>query len=222
MATITYIRQLEEKRGLFFQIGLTIALLITWIALQLTFTYTLNDLRPAETETEPIIFEVPIIKNKEAAPPVPVKTTVNKQPVATTLVSTSEPLVSDPPVEIIPNDLTEPVPAHTSTAAAPVFIPPVLPEFEGGMDALYRFLQSNLKYDRKAVREGISGTVYLSFKVAESGHISDIKVLKGVHPLLDAEAIRVVSLMPRWNPGRNYDGSPVSCTFNLPVSFKLK
>ncbi len=223
MATITYIRQLEEKRGLFFQIGLTIALLITWVALQLTFTYTVPDFKLPDVETEQMIFEIPIIKNKINPAPAPAKPTVNKQPVTTTIVTTTEPVVIDKPIEIITPDNPEPVAPNASAhSTAPVFMPPVMPEFTGGMEALYRFLQVNLKYDKRAVKEGIAGTVYLNFRVDETGKISDVKVLKGVHPLLDQEAIRVVSMMPSWTPGKNYDGSPVSCMFNLPVSFRLK
>ncbi len=223
MATITYIRQLEEKRGLFFQIGLTIALLITWIALQLTFTYTIPGMGVTEPEAEEVIFEIPAFKNPQHAPVFPVKPIVNKQPVTTTIVTTTDPVALDKPIEIITPDNTDPVTLNASVnSTTPLFMPPVMPEFTGGMEALYRFLQANLKYDKKAVKEGIAGTVYLNFKVDETGNISDVKVLKGVHPLLDQEAIRVVSMMPPWNPGKNYDGSPVSCMFNLPVSFRLK
>lgn len=223
MATIIYIRQLEEKRGLFFQIGLTIALLITWIALQLSFTYTVPEFQIPETETEEVIFEIPALKNKSNPSPIPVTPIVKKQPVTSTIVTTTETLAPDKPVEIISPDNTEPITPNTSNNnSSPVFIPPVMPEFYGGMEALYRFLQANIKYDKRAVKEGIAGTVYLNFRVDETGKISDIKVLKGVHPLLDQEAIRVVSMMPAWNPGKNYDGSPISCNFNLPVSFRLK
>lgn len=223
MATITYIRQLEEKRGLFFQIGLTISLLITWVALQLTFTYTVSDFKLPDAETEQMIFEVPIIQNKSKPAPAPAKPIVNKQPATTTIVTNTEPAAIDKPIEIISPDNNDPVTPNASVSSTnPVFMPPVMPEFTGGMEALYRFLQANLKYDKKAVKEGIAGIVYLNFKVDETGKISDVKVLKGVHPLLDQEAIRVVSMMPPWNPGKNYDGSPVSCMFNLPVSFRLK
>lgn len=223
MATITYIRQLEAKRGLFFQIGLTIALLIIWIALQLTFTYTIPDLKAPDVETEQIIFEIPVHKNNNAEPPVPAKTIVNKLLPVTRIVTTTEAPVIEKPIEVITPDNTEPVTINTSASpSTSEFIPPVFPEFAGGMESLYAFLKENLKYDKKAVNAGIAGTVYVNFRVDESGQISDIKVLRGIHPLLDAEAVRVVSIMPAWNPGRNYDGSPVACTFNLPISFKLK
>jgi protein TonB len=223
MATITFIRQLEEKRGLFFQIGLTVSLLITWVALQLKFTYTVPDFTIPDGETEPMIFEIPVVENKSNPAPAPAKPIVNKQPVNTTIVPATEPVAIDKPVEMITPDNTDPAAINTlSNSSLPEFIPPVPPEFYGGMDALYRYLQNNLKYDRKAVREGISGTVYVNFKVDEFGNISDVKVIKGVHPLLDREAIRVVSMMPAWIPGKNYDGTPVAYFFSLPVSFKIK
>jgi protein TonB len=223
MATLTYIRQLEEKRGLFFQIGLTLALMITWLALQLSFTYTIPDLKVPETETEQIIFEIQAIKDKPESKPVTAKPIAKKQPVAATVVTTTAPVVIDKPVEIFTPEPAVQVTAITSAnSSSREFLPPIFPEFEGGIESLYLFLKTNLRYDKKAVRAGLAGTVYVNFKVDEKGNISDIKVSRGVHPLLDQEAVRVVSIMPAWKPGRNYDGSPVTCNFNLPIRFTLK
>ena len=75
------------------------------------------------------------------------------------------------------------------------------PSFPGGTANLFKFLIDNIKYPQEALEKKIGGKVYLSFVVNTDGSIEDIKVQKGVHLLLDNEAIRVVNSMPKWNPG---------------------
>ena len=72
----------------------------------------------------------------------------------------------------------------------------------------------NTKYPEQAVEDGIEGTVFVTFEVESDGSITNPHILQGVHPLLDAEALRVVNIMPKWKPG---DGG----TFILPITFKL-
>jgi TonB family protein len=97
----------------------------------------------------------------------------------------------------------------------------VQPSFPGGNDALMNFLSRELKYPEEAKAKGIEGKVYVEFAVDETGKVKDVAVKKGVHPLLDAEAVRVVSLMPNWNPGTE-NGKPVSMSMVLPIAFKNK
>ena len=94
------------------------------------------------------------------------------------------------------------------------------PEPVGGFDALYKFLQENLKYPESARDEGVSGQVLIEFVVEKDGSISNVKVLKGVHPELDAEVVRVVEMMPKWNPGKQ-DGKPVRTFYQIPVRFSI-
>ena len=94
------------------------------------------------------------------------------------------------------------------------------PEFPGGMAELMKFLQKNIKYPSICQEQGIQGRVIVQFVVNTDGSIVDIKVLRGVDPYLDKEAIRVVSKMPKWKPGKQR-GKAVRCSFNLPVRFKL-
>ena len=95
------------------------------------------------------------------------------------------------------------------------------PEFPGGTAAMYTWLSNNINYPAAASEEGIQGKVTVQFIVEKNGSISNVKVVRGKHPALDAEAKRVVSKMPRWTPGRN-NGQPVRVTYNLPVTFKLQ
>ena len=95
-----------------------------------------------------------------------------------------------------------------------------MPEFIGGTEAMYAFLQSNLKYPEVARNNNISGQVFLEFVVERDGTIGHVKVLAGVYPELDQEAIRVVKMMPKWKPGRQM-GKAVPCYFNIPVRFTI-
>ena len=79
----------------------------------------------------------------------------------------------------------------------------------------------NLNYPAEAKAAGIQGRVTLKFTVTESGKIADVIVLRGVHPALDAEAVRVISSSPDWTPGMS-KGTKVPVTFTFPVIFKIK
>ncbi len=94
-----------------------------------------------------------------------------------------------------------------------------MPEFPGGMQALIDFLQANVKYPETAKEAKIQGRVTTSFVVGEDGVCRDFKILRGVSPDLDAEALRVLQLMPKWNPGKQ-DGEPVAVRYTVPVNFR--
>ncbi len=95
-----------------------------------------------------------------------------------------------------------------------------MPSFPGGDEARIKFYHENVKYPEEARQNGISGTVFISFIVEKDGKITDIKLLRGTHELLDAEGLRVVKLMPKWNPGKQ-DGKAVRVQYNIPIYFKL-
>ena len=96
-----------------------------------------------------------------------------------------------------------------------------MPSFPGGMAALMKYLSENVKYPEQAEKESIQGRVVCKFTVGEDGSISDITVAKSVHPLLDAEAVRVFSLMPKWIPGKQ-NGKPSKMKYTLPITFRLE
>jgi protein TonB len=95
------------------------------------------------------------------------------------------------------------------------------PEFPGGQDAMMKWIYNELKYPVIAMEMGIGGRVTVSFVVGKDGAIRDITILRGVDPSLDKEAIRVVSKMPKWIPGRQ-GGNPVSVKFMLPIVFQMR
>lgn len=96
-----------------------------------------------------------------------------------------------------------------------------LPEFPGGMSELMKYLQQNLKYPKAAQDAGKEGRVIVQFVVNADGSIANPNVISGVEPSLDNEALRVVKMMPKWQPGKQ-DGKAVAVKFALPVTFNLQ
>ena len=95
------------------------------------------------------------------------------------------------------------------------------PAFPGGEAEMLKFLAANIKYPEAAMKAGTEGMVVVSFAVETSGTISDVSIVKGVSPELNGEAIRVVKSMPRWTPGTNEAGEPITVQYTIPVPFKL-
>jgi TonB family protein len=95
-----------------------------------------------------------------------------------------------------------------------------LPEFPGGDIALRRLIAQTVRYPQEAQEEGIQGKVYVNFVIQKDGSVANIKIAMGVHPTLDAEAIRVVKQMNGWKPGRQ-KGKPVRVSYTVPINFVL-
>ena len=92
--------------------------------------------------------------------------------------------------------------------------------FPGGTAELMKYLQKNIKYPSICQEQGIQGRVIVQFVVEKDGSITDVQVIKAINPYLDKEAVRVVSTMPKWSPGKQR-GKPVRVRFTLPVTFRL-
>ena len=95
-----------------------------------------------------------------------------------------------------------------------------MPAFPGSPYALYEFLTQSIQYPEEARKNSIQGRVIVTFVVEKDGSITNARVVKSVDPLLDAEALRVINVMPKWNPGKQ-NGEPVRVKYTVPVSFKL-
>lgn len=96
-----------------------------------------------------------------------------------------------------------------------------MPKFVGGDQELMNYLRKNIKFPAEAQENGIQGRVYVEFVVSNIGEICNVKILKGVDPILDAEALRVVNTMPDWEPGMQR-GKHVNVSYRLPINFTLK
>lgn len=97
-----------------------------------------------------------------------------------------------------------------------------MPSFPGGMDAMTKYLVSNIKYPAEAKTKGLQGTVFVTYIVEKDGSISNTKILKGFEDSCDEEALRVVKGMPKWHPGTNNNNEAVRVIFNLPIKFSLE
>jgi len=100
------------------------------------------------------------------------------------------------------------------------FIVEQMPEYPGGEQALHDFIASTVKYPDEANEKGIEGRVYVSFTISDKGKVTDAKIARGVDPLLDKEALRVIKSMPDWKPGMQR-GIPVNVQFTVPINFSL-
>lgn len=218
--------KLEKSRGIFFQIGLIIAGGLTLVAFEWMTPinpYALPvlgyEIEGDEWDLPPIIPEDEVIKPK-------VKTTPVQQ---TTLFTPVKKLVEptpEPSPEPTPDPTFDPDKWSTPTSPDPVEDAPFrivekMPEFVGGVAKMKAFLGKHLSYPKMDKEAGVEGTVYLQFVVNKKGEIKDVEILRGVSPLIDKEALRVVSSMPNWTPGKQR-GKTVSVMYNLPISFRLK
>ena len=96
-----------------------------------------------------------------------------------------------------------------------------MPEYPGGQAALFEYLQKNVKYPADAEKKKVEGRVLVTFVVNTDGSITDIEVVRKTFPSLDAEAVRVISGMPRWKPGEQ-KGKKVRVKYTVPLTFRLK
>ena len=103
---------------------------------------------------------------------------------------------------------------------APYVVVEDMPMYPGGDTELLNFIKNNTKYPENAKAEKVEGRVILRFIVTTEGNSEGISVLKGVHPLLDAEAIRLVGLLKGWKPGM-HEGKPVNTWYMIPVNFAI-
>ena len=94
------------------------------------------------------------------------------------------------------------------------------PEFPGGIKAFNKYIAGNLKYPEVANLVGLEGKVYISFVITKNGSITDVKPIKCLGAGCESEAVRVISMSPRWKHGTQY-GRPVKFQYTVPVSFDL-
>lgn len=117
-------------------------------------------------------------------------------------------------------------PTFTDAEGKVVFIiSEVAPSFNGGDKAMMEYLRDNIEFPKEAEEKGIEGTVFVDFIVAESGSVRQVEVTDATSDDVDqsfrTEAIRVVSSMPKWVPGRQH-GKPVDVKFSIPITFQMR
>ncbi len=215
---------LENKKSLFFQIGLIIALLVVFAAFEYkSYDKITVDIaqRMVDDTPEEII---PITEQKVKPPPPPPPKQVTKITIVEDDVEVEDDIEIDVEAdaetemeEYIPQDIEE-----EEIVEAEIFtVVESMPEFPGGMAKLMSYLGNNIKYPPLAKESGIQGRVFINFVVETDGRISKVKVLRGIGGGCDEEAVRVVEAMPKWKPGMQR-GKPVRVSYNLPVKFTLQ
>ena len=123
--------------------------------------------------------------------------------------------------ENVKNGTKELVSVQVETKPGRVFdVVEEMPQYPGGPQALFGYLAKNIKYPDDALKANTQGRVIVTFVVKEDGSISDARVVKSVSPSLDAEGLRVINAMPKWQPGKQ-NGTPVDVKYTVPITFRL-
>ena len=218
---------LENRKHIYIIIGLILSLSFALNLLEWK-SFKKRDVI-IETSFVPQLNEEPILEIKPIQIPVPLKTVSNEKP-STVKVVKELPKINTIKVKT-KTDLLIPIENLMAlenlegdslvieNVDPPTFVS-TMPKFPGGNPELFDFLNSNIKYPEISVKNNSQGKVIIEFVVEENGEISNIKVLKGVDPFIDAESIRVVNQMPKWIPGKQLD-KKVRVRQRLPIKFKL-
>lgn len=221
---------LENNKQLYFLMGLVVALAVVFTAFELGQ----KEIKFQDISSNQIVEEIENIEitppDDNLAPPPPPP----PAPAIAEEINIVENDVSIEQVEIISTDDNEnkqqaifaPPSAGTGRAEAvqddQIFdYLEEMPEFPGGDAEMMKWLTKNVVYPSIASENGIQGRVMVGFVVERDGSVSDVKILRGVDPSLDKEAMRVVKAMPKWKPGMQ-TGKPVRCRFTIPVNFRLR
>ena len=220
---------LENKKLLFLELGLIISLGITWFAFEWTSKETVVSV--LEDTTEVLIEEEIIPITQEAPPPPPAQVKIpvlsDQIDIVDDEIEVNDDLFmnlednADMGVEIMEYvEVTEE--EVVEEEAIPFQLVEEKPSFQGGdANQFSKWVNSRLEYPEIAKENGVQGRVTLQFTVEKDGSVTKVKVLRGVDPSLDKEAVRVVSQSPKWKPGKQRDRA-VPVTYTFPVIFQLR
>ncbi len=219
---------LENKKLLFVEIGLVISLAITLFAFEWTSTET--EVAVLE-DTQEVVLEEEIIPITQEAPPPPpsapnIPVLSGQIDIVNDEIEVDDDLFmnleddSSLGVEIM--DYVEVEEEVVEEEAIPFQLVEEKPSFQGGdANQFSKWVNSRLEYPEIAKENGVQGRVTLQFTVEKDGSVTKVKVLRGVDPSLDKEAVRVVSMSPKWSPGKQRDRA-VPVTYTFPVIFQLR
>jgi len=219
---------LENRRTLYTEIGLVVALLVVWGA----FSYSTKEKAVASLgeDTQVVEVEDMVPITQETPPPPP---EAPKIPVLSDQIDIVEDdikvednfmsLEDDANLGVEIMDYVEEVKEEVvEEEAIPFQLVEEKPSFNGGdANEFSKWVNSKLQYPEIAKENGVQGRVTLQFTVNPDGSVSNVKVLRGVDSSLDKEAVRVVSMSPKWKPGKQRDRA-VKVTYTFPVIFQLR
>lgn len=218
---------LENKKTLFTEIGLAIALGLCLAA----FEYSTQEVKiDLEAMPEEVVVEeeqAPVTRQEEVKPPPPppppkmadvlniVDDNVELDDEAALFDSEFD---EEAEVEFQEVEVEEEVVEDTEEV---FIIVEQMPEFPGGNEALLKYLATSVKYPVIAQENGIQGRVFVSFVIDKNGEVTNVRVARPFDPNLDKEAVRVVQSMPKWTPGKQR-GKAVKVSYNVPINFVLQ
>jgi protein TonB len=206
---------LENKKGLYFQIGLITTLIIVFAAFEWKsyekVDYDLGQLNLDDLEEEII----PITKQEIKPPPPP-------PPPPEVIEIVEDEVEIEDELEIEDTESDEDIAIEIEEESDDEFFMVVenMPEFPGGDLGLMKYIRKHVKYPPIAKEYNITGKVYVSFIVDKTGSVTNVKIVRGVDKNLDAEALRVVKSLPKYKPGKQR-GKAVRVMFTIPINFTL-
>jgi len=236
---LNYLRRLNEKRFIFFEIGLILALGLVLLFFNWKF-YTPENENPAyydleSDRIEEIELQTPSTSQRTFGPPPP-DLILKQEPLAGNIQTVLENTLVETQLattEIMgANDIAIPasafgyqqgnMPGENTVNEPEIFaIVEVMPEFPGGNEALLKYLANKIHYPDIARENRMEGLVVVQFIIDEKGKIGAARILRGIGGGCDEEALRVIASMPDWKPGLQR-GMPVKVRYNVPVRFVLK
>ncbi len=219
---------LEDKKLLFIEIGLVISLAITLFAFEWTSKET--NVAVLEEQAQVVLEEEIIPITQETPPPPPA---APKIPVLSDQIDIVDDeieidddmfmnLEDDANLGVEIMDYVEVEEEVVEEEAIPFQLVEEKPSFQGGdANQFSKWVNQRLEYPEIAKENGVQGRVTLQFTVEKDGTVTKVKVLRGVDPSLNKEAVRVVSMSPKWKPGKQRDRA-VPVTYTFPVIFQLR
>lgn len=221
---------LENKRLLFTEIGLVVALAVVYFDFE--FKSKESEISMLEDTTQAIVEDEMIAIENETPPPPP---EVPKMPVLSDQIDIVDDEIkldddmfmnleddANTGIEIMDYKEADVVEEEVEEEAIPFQFVEEKPKFNGGdANEFTKWVNKNLVYPEIAKENGVSGRVTLQFTVNPDGSVSNVKVVRGVDESLDKEAVRVVSMSPKWTPGRQRDRA-VKVNYTFPVIFQLR
>ena len=216
---------LQSKKFIFLEIGLVLTLLAIWRVFEFNTkaenTATYNEFIACGGDDD--LIEIPVTNREEPQPPAPPVVKV-----ADIIEVTCEDIHEDLPIdaEVDPTSAIEyqeipistDVPEENDEDEPIIFvITEEMPDFKGN---LLKYVAEHVVYPEIAKENDIQGTVYVGFIIDEKGKVTDVKLVRGVDPILDKEALKVVENLPDWKPGRQ-SGKNVKVRMNIPIKFQL-
>ncbi len=217
---------LEKSRSIFFLVGLIVAMGAVFAAFNISTETTspidisMNDATPFEDQLVPITEREQENKVEQKKPEVKIlelnivedDQNIDEQWLPESSEASEETEIDFNKVVIQEKKEVE--------DEEPIFIPSKMPVFPGGEKGLMKYIFDKVVYPPAAQDQGIEGKVYVRFCVTKFGTVDRVSIARGADPLLDKEALRVVKLLPQWQPGEN-GGRKVSVWYTVPINFKL-